>query len=286
MFQELANKMEIIGANTNVKVFAVSVCDRYFYPYALGHSGYVTDRHRNACYELIVDSDKNNLAVDNADVIEKAIEINADSVIPKDYVSKPYETHESVKEFISLYQESECQAQPYIVLQPPYKDIYTEFKDFYSQFNHFALGGLQSLSSPEMQVQEINRFHQVAHNDVTVHGFGVGTSVEIIRTCRNNRDFLDSLDIGTPELSIKNDNIIDAEMEQFDFRVPKGDKSSTIRGQFAEAMLYLLNYVLSPLPNEGFIEEFYGYETVEEAMTEQGELSQFTDETTARNVFS
>jgi len=285
MFQQLANKMQIIGANTNTRVFAVSQWDRYFYPYALAHTGYISDSHREACYELIVDSNKNDHEVANETVIEKAVEHNVDYVIPKDYVGRPYETHESFCNYLDLYRDTpECTAQTYAVLQPPYENVYEEYEHFYSQFNHFALGGLQTLPDAEMQVKEIKRFRETAHNDINVHGFGVGTNTEIVKACREAEPFLDSLDIGTPELAVKNDAIVDAHMKQFDFTIPKGDESTTIRSAFAESILYLLNYVLSPLPDDEFIEEVYGHESLEEALTDQGDLRDFDGLGTGQNT--
>lgn len=273
MFQELAARMETIAENTNVKVYTVSNWQEYFYPYALAHEGYADEEVRKACYELIVDSNKNDPQTGNARVVGKANQVNADYVIPKDYVGNQSRTHESMVDF-RKHHEDDCQADPYYVLQPPFDHIYTEHEDFYSDINHFALGGLQSLDD-EMQVKEISRFREVAHDDITVHGFGVGTSVEIIRACREKDEFLDSLDIGTPEQAIKNNAIVDAQMSQFEFEVPNGVRSTNIRAAFAKAILQLLNYLLSPLPSEEYMEEFYGYDSVEQAVTAQGSLSQY-----------
>ncbi|EMA17286.1 hypothetical protein [Haloarcula marismortui] len=273
MFEELAARMETIAQNTNVKVFTVSNWQEYFYPYALAHEGYADEKVRKACYELIVDSNKNDPETDNADVVERANQVNADYIIPKDYIGDQSRTHDSMVEFQKQY-ESECRAKPYYVLQPPFDYIYTEHEDFYSSINRFALGGLQGLDD-EMQVKEIKRFREVAHDGITVHGFGVGTSVEIIRACREHDTFLDSLDIGTPEQSVINNAIVDAKMSQFEFEIPRGTRSTNVRAAFAKAILQLLNYLLSPLPSEEYMNEFYGYDSVEAAVTDQGSLSHF-----------
>lgn len=273
MFQEMQARMEVISENTNVKVFTVSNWDEYFYPYALAHEGYVDKELRKSCYELIVDSNKNDPQTGNAQVAGKANHVNADYVIPKDYLGDQERTHQSMVEFRKHY-EDDCSAKPYYVLQPPFDHIYAEHEDFYSDINHFALGGLQGLDD-KMQVKEIRRFQEVSHDDITVHGFGVGTSVEIIRACRDSDEFLDSLDIGTPEQSVFNNAIVDAKMSQFEFEVPKGDSSTNVRAAFARAILQLLNYLLSPLPSDEYMDQFYGYESVEHAVTDQGSLSQF-----------
>ena len=273
MFEELAARMETIAQNTNVKVFTVSNWQEYFYPYALAHEGYADEEVRKACYELIVDSNKNDPQTSHTQVVRKANQVNADYVIPKDYVGNQTRTHESMVEF-RKHHESECRATPYYVLQPPFDHIYMEHEDFYSDINHFALGGLQNLDD-EMQVKEIKRFRKVAHDDITVHGFGVGTSVKVVRACRENDTFLDSLDIGTPEQSILNNAIVDAQMSQSEFEVPRGTRSTNVRAAFAKAILQLLNYLLSPLPSEEYMEQFYGYDSVEEAVTDQGSLSQY-----------
>lgn len=280
MYRELGHQMNVIG-QSDTRVVAVSNNKRYHYPWKLCHVGYISETQRQQCYTLYMDSDKSDPSVTNEHIHEKAVAHNVDVVIPKDYLGDRYETHESMKQFHRLtQQESIPGCRTYAVLQPPFGQVYSEFEEFYSQFNHFALGGLQGLS-PLEQISQIKRFHQVSHDNITVHGFGVGTDQAIIKACREEDRFLDSLDIGTPELSAANHNILDARMSQFDFKYGQGDDVSTVRAGYTKAMLIMLNYVLGPLVNEEFINELYDtYESLEKAAAaHQSGLGEFIEAT-------
>lgn len=285
MYREFAHRVALIGENTTTKIYGVSANHRYHYPYKLAHPESVGPAQRQLCFELMLDSKVGDSDVTNETVLKAADRVNADSAIPNDYILKPYETHESNKQFLRLYEDSDWNNQVYMAMQPPYDRTYEEFEEFYSERNHFALGGLQSVDSADQQVRYIKDFLDVVHDDVTVHGFGVGTNWEIIRACKED-GILDSLDIGTPERAAANNNLVDASMSQSQYLFPKGEDISTIRGQFMQDCLDMLNYIFTDRPDDEWLEKMYRTETVGEALDSQASIQEFMPaEATAAGEF-
>jgi len=216
---------------------------------------------RTHCYELMVDSSYKNRNITNRDVLDNAANFNADYVFPKDYPGEPEETRESLQEFLDLAQQYDgLHGKPIPIIQPPHADHYREHERFYRHFSHFAVGGLQAYD-PLEQISIISELREEVGDNAYLHGFGIGTSFPLIKAMRERSPFLDSLDVSTAELAIRNGNIVDKTMEQFTFRTPYGDDSTTVRGQFAKAILVMLNYLLSPLVNSETLEETYYEET-------------------------
>lgn len=263
ILREAEERMKLIGDNTVARVFSAKYWERYLYPYALQHVREVDQGVRDTCYEYILDSGKNDEDVTNRDVIEKAIDINADYVMPKDYVGDQRRTRRSMREFFRLYAEEypECRATPFVILQPPYIVEYVENRDFYDEFGHFALGGLQ-LFDPEQQVEELLKFRKMVGPNAYVHALGIGTGLTIINTLRENPRVIDSLDMSTAEMLIKHNQLPDKHWRRTDFHIPKGIDSTTVRSRFAAAILYMMNYMLGTRIDDDVVDTEYYENTV------------------------
>ncbi|SEO99609.1 hypothetical protein SAMN05216388_102628 [Halorientalis persicus] len=271
MWREMKERMEIIAKNP-IRVFAASYWPRYGYPYKLQHCEKATDGVRDSCYELIIDSNFEDPSVSNEDVIKAAEKFDADIIIPKDFVGQPTRTLESTKEFLPLVREADTHAKVWAPIQPPYADHYAAHADFYSEFSHFALGGLQQFESTQEQIDAIEAFREVAGEHVHVHGFGVGTSLEMVKALRRDRPFLDSIDISTAERALKNSVIPDKSWKQTPFYIPQGTDSTTVRSNFASAVLIMLNYMLGPQVDDDVVSAYHDQTTL-------GEVQQMVDST-------
>jgi hypothetical protein len=91
-------------------------------------------------------------------------------------------------------------------------------------------------------------------------------SLKIIRAIRNYPGTLiNSLDMSTAEKCLFGDNpgIPDKTLKQKptssdeDFEIPGGDESSTIRGFYSLAILMMVNYMLSPYPDDEILDQEY-----------------------------
>jgi hypothetical protein len=88
---------------------------------------------------------------------------------------------------------------------------------------------------------------------------------------------LDSIDVSTPERANRNGSIPDATMQQREFATPYGEDSTTVRAQFASAILTSINYLLSEKVNERKLDEVY------HEQTELGTIEEVIQETDVRS---
>jgi hypothetical protein len=257
MWRELEERMKIVAENTNARVFSASYNPRYGYPYRLMHADAAMESVREQCYEFIIDSSYNDPDISNRDVLQAAIDCNADYCIPKDFPGEPDRTFDSLREFVSLYQDYESTAIVMAPIQPPYREHYHAHADFYDQFSHFAIGGLQTFDTTQQQIAAIRRFREAVGDHRYIHALGVGTTLSMIRALRSDDPFVDSIDISTAERAVKNGMIPDKTWQQKAFELPTGPDSTTVRAQYAKAILYQLNYMLSRLVEDDILEREY-----------------------------
>ena len=250
--------------NTLCTVYSAGINRGYSYPYRMVPAHRVTSTHRGLTDTLMVDSVYNNDSITNEDVLEAARKVDADFVIPKDYPGRPHESVEMMEQFLDLYDPRTDHFKPYMVVQPPLAETFKEYEDFYSRFGRLAIGGLKD-KSPETQTDEVYEFYealrassQIDVSSVDVHGFGLGLSPEMVHFIRTYPHALDSLDVSTPEISIKNNKLPDALWVQTPMALPGGDNRRDLQARYAEATLYLMNYLLSDVVNEEELHEMYG----------------------------
>lgn len=261
LLRELEERMKIIADNTRARVFSAGYNPRYYYPYGLQNASNARQSGRDSRYEMIIDSACNDDDVTNEAVIERAAELNADYVVPKDYPGDPIRTAESLLSFVSLYEEHpECQARPFAVIQPPYVEQYRVYESLYERFSYLALGGLLQYE-PAEQVRMIREFREEVGEYTYLHAFGVGTHLEMIRALRENPRLIDSLDTSTAETAIAKNSIRDKMWTETPFYIPEGVDSTTVRARFSSAMLYMLNYMLGTRVDDSDLEAEYRDQT-------------------------
>jgi hypothetical protein len=263
MWASVETKWKLIADNTICRVFSAGVNKGYSYPYRLVSSQSLRPSVRERSLELIVDSGYHDGDVTNKQVIERATDYNVDYLIPRDRIGEPDETVEMMREFFETFESMECRAKPFVVIQPPYEQTLADHGEFYSQFGRFALGGLRNYG-PVRQVEELVSFHTaldtlsgVSARSVSIHALGVGLSPEIVHVLRDRPYLVDSLDISTPEMAIKNNQLPDALWKQFPLELPSGTYRRDLQAQYAEATLYMMNYLLGTLVDEDDLYERY-----------------------------
>lgn len=249
--RELAERLKIIS-HCPVKVFIASYIPRYWYPYRLQHAGKARSWVKDESLEVIIDSAIMEDDIGNAETLDKAHELNADYIIPNDTLHDQAATTAAVWEFMDLYERHPCRATPLIPLQPPYDEHYQAV----SGFSHYVLGGIAA-SRPDVQLREIQKFRDVAGQQVYAHGLGLGASLTLIKALRANPRLLNSLDLSTPEKVIRGEKLPDKTWQQRPFAYPTGDESSTVRSQFASAVALQLNYMLGPFCTDDVLDDAF-----------------------------
>lgn len=238
---------QILARNNKCQIWiGGSENDRFDYPYRLSPVDRVGDRIRNASQQLMIDSSINDPSLTNKEVLEKAIEYDAQYVVPKDYWGEIDQTQESLMEFHRLYQQSECEATVLWPLQPPHDEHYYRYEDFFSKVSHFAVGGVKD-ADPDEQIEAVKTVREIVGPYKYVHGLGMGCSKRIIDAIRENHNLMNSMDNSTFERLPGFGKIADASWKQQKIDMPNGDDVFTLNAIQTEFMVYLANYQLTSL---------------------------------------
>lgn len=309
MMKQFEGQMSIIRqAASRCKIYAASYNSHYWYPFKLSKVGKGWDALDRSCIEMILDSNVQDGGVSNEEVLEEAIKRRPAKVVPKDYVNDPEATRESLIEFEELANaEPEFRSDIIPVIQGDHVDHLERYDAFYDQYSYLAIGGMLGIE-PLEQVKIIKEVREHVGNNVYLHGFGVGTSLHLIKALRHNPDLLDSLDMSTAETMVKNGKTADWTFKQakpefpmsdstgdVGMRVlpmPYGDEKSVVNGGFSMSTLVMLNYMLSDLVDEDRLEEMFydqlGFGELEKLMVnadsrDRSEVD-FTDLNAARDT--
>lgn len=256
MFREFGERLHYVST-CPVKIFSASNMDRYWYPFRLQHVGYASERIREECMEYILDSDIGDEDVTNEEVLDRAHELNATYVVPKDYLHDRERTTESVHEFMALYEDHPCAARPLIPLQPTTRKEGGEVVPNTDHVEHlpelpevgaYMVGGVKD-APPGKQLKAVRKVREERPH-AYLHGLGMGASPEIVQAVREEPRLMDSLDMKTAEECAKNGKTFGESLTQVPNLSPRGDDSSTHRGLDASNMLLKLNYVCGPLVDD------------------------------------
>lgn len=287
MMKQFEGQMSIIRqAASRCKIYAASYNAHYWYPWKLSKAGKGWDALDRSCIEMILDSNVQDESVTNKEVLAEAIKRRPAKVIPKDYVDDPEATRESLLEFEELASnESEFRSEIIPVIQRDHVDHLEKHAEFYERYSYLAIGGMLGIE-PLEQVKIIKAVRDHVGDNTYLHGFGMGTSLHLIKALRHNPQLLDSVDMSTAEQMVMNAKTTDWTFKQrepefpladrsgkVDMRVlpmPYGDEKSVVNAGFSMATLVMLNYMLSDLVDESKLEEMFyeqlGFDELEQLL--------------------
>ena len=294
MMKQFEGQMSIIRqAVPRCKIYAASYNAQYWYPYKLTKAGRSWDALDRSCIEMILDSNVQDESVTNEEVLEEAIDSQPAKVIPKDYVDDPEATRESLIEFEELAaDEPKFYADIIPVIQGDHVAHLEKYADFYGKYSYLAIGGMLGIK-PIEQVRIIKDIRNHVGNNTYLHGFGMGTSLHLIKALRENPKLLDSIDMATAETMVKNGKTTDWTFKQrepefpmadstgdVDMRVlpmPYGNKKSratgaksVVNGGFSMSALVMLNFMMTDLVDDDRLEEMFydqlGFDELEQIM--------------------
>lgn len=261
---------EVISMNTIAMPIPASAWSAYPYPLKLAPTGKLYEKLRKSCFTMYLDSAFED-PISTDELYADAVERNVDYVFSNDTPFDAEATLESTKQLLKLRDNHTIRSPSIIpVIQPPHRDHLEKHWEFYKPFGQLALGGLQGYK-PVEQVAAIEDVRELIGSSRDIHGFGIGTSLPVIKGLRENPDLLDTFDISTPETAVTNGKVPDASLTQHsDFVIPHGNRSSLPNCAWSKAILLQINYLLSPQVKETHIEEaFYeqtGLHTVQEGI--------------------
>lgn len=179
------------------------------YPRKLQKPSTINQRVRDSSDTFIMDSGIGD-EVSNQEVLDLALEYNADFVIAKDYLHDHEQTTESIYDFLTLYADHACESTPMIPLQPPFDEHYRSLD---VEADHYVLGGMAFDDvGPVQQLTWIRDFNSVV-GDEYVHALGVGGGIEFV-TKVAGEGLVDSIDCSTPEQAAMFGSILDERLRQ------------------------------------------------------------------------
>jgi len=197
------------------------------YPFKLQKPSTINDRVRDTADVFIMDSGIGD-NISNQEVLDLAIEYNADYVVAKDELHDFETTTENVFNFLELHDESECEATVLVPVQcKPECDIWhVDHLKTLPDHSHYVLGGMavDEVSTTD-QIKSIKRFRECVGSETYVHGLGVGGGMEFVSKVAGT-NWLDSVDCATPEMAGQFGAILDERLRQKQVRVMNGEGAS------------------------------------------------------------
>jgi hypothetical protein len=214
------------------------------YPYKLQKPSTISSRVRETAECFIMDSGIGD-EISNQEVLDLAIEYNADYVVAKDEIHDFETTTENVYEFLELHAESDCEATVLVPVQckPAEDRWHTEHLQTLPDHSHYVLGGMavKSVSTTD-QIKSIKRFREAVGSETYVHGLGVGGGMEFVSKVAGT-GWLDSVDNSTPEQAGQFGAIYDERLRQKQVRVMSGEGASKRNIPLSEFNSYQLQDV-------------------------------------------
>jgi hypothetical protein len=200
--------------------------------------------------KMIIDSAFGDDSITNRMLIERAISVNVDIIVPKDYPGDIPSTIDSINEFFAIYPEyhntygeidrrdAKRPREFLIPLQYPYANC---FCDAVKQFDYFALGGLVGL--PEKQ--QLKRIKEgtklLCSCNKRVHLFGIYPTGDILQFIWDHPDVIYSLDTSVPEFDAKHGKIMDVNGQKFPVGNTLGKHTTHMRHILARYNLEMLS---------------------------------------------
>lgn len=200
------------------------------YPYKLQKPSTKNKEVRKTASSYIADSGIGE-ETSNEEVIEWAKEYNADYVVGCDELHSFRETTESIKEFIEVYKNSDCDSTPMVPVQcnPEEDKWHTDHLGELPEADHYVLGGMAVPEvSTRQKIESIKNFRDVVGEDVYVHGLGVGGGMEFVSKVAGT-GWLDSIDCSTPEQAAMFGCILDGRLRQKEIMEFEGGEGRNLR---------------------------------------------------------
>lgn len=218
-----------------MKVFVASAMSTA-YPWKLQKPSTISDRVRSTAETLIMDSGIGD-DVTNEEVLDLAIEYDAEYVIPKDELHDLETTTQNVRDFLELHKQSESNATVLIPVQcDPKNDLWhVDHLPKLPIHTHYVLGGMAvNTVSTTDQIKSIKSFREAVGQSVYVHGLGVGGGMEFVSKVAGT-GWLDSVDCSTPEQAAMFGKVLDKRLRQKEIMAfPGGDGKSKRTHALAE----------------------------------------------------
>jgi hypothetical protein len=240
------------------------------YPYVLGTPDESSPTLSRQADVYIMDSDIEDETVRNDRVLERAMDHNADWIVPADVL---HDQATSTDRILDLFVRLDDVAYDPDVLVPLHPDDSAPEDVTRTHLDHYwdvrdALGdhGID-LDEKRLSIGGVADWEPVPQLEATldvrttvgdqhIHGLGIGPENDWFVAMRRHHIY-DSLDCSSITRDLVNGTILDADLERRDYGVPRGNNSTVVSVMFREATWYLMNYLLTPQADERDIPTAY-----------------------------
>lgn len=174
---------------------------RIYWPWKMNPPREAMERMRNSCEKYIIDSDPLDDSVTTADVLDAAVQYDAEVASLQDVYQDKDATVESLLHGLEVADDHEFDGTLLLPLQKPYVASWREIGS--PREHYLGIGGLKDGTVNE-RIRAAYDLRNKVGKDVWIHGFGWGVN-GMENEIRNNPGLLDSVDYSTHAQDAIND---------------------------------------------------------------------------------
>jgi hypothetical protein len=172
---------------------------RVYWPWRMLPPKNATELYRESCNKLIIDSDPEYDDVTTEDVLDCALELDAEVASLADVYLDMGATVDSLLKGLEVYDDHEYSGKVLLPLQEPYVQCYQELGE---PEGMLGIGGLKdAITSRRIQAAEDLRAY--VGDQRWIHGFGWGPSDGMAEEIRAQPNLIDSMDYSTPVQNVR-----------------------------------------------------------------------------------
>lgn len=170
---------------------------RCWWPWRMNKAGAEADhRHRRVCETYVIDSNFNDETVTNRDVLDEAVEYDANVAVLADVYLDEEATIDALTEGLEVAEGHAFDGALLLPLQPDHVACYEALVDVAPSDVWWGIGGLKD-AEPRAKLAAARDLRAAVGPDAHIHGFGWGVTPELGAAVRSNPDLLDSIDNST-----------------------------------------------------------------------------------------
>jgi hypothetical protein len=241
-----------IVEDSPVEVFTATNTAMIEYPYILGHPDEKSPTLSKQSEAYIMDSGIGDKEKNNDEVFEKAVDVDADYVVPKDVLGDTKATTEAVVDMESKVIDTDIsmivptQQDDRLTRNEHYNELQSELQAPITDYR-VAVGGIKD-DPVHIQIAKVMELRIHVGSEQELHAFGCGITHDWVVTIRKHPELIDSLDTSRVQREVGNGKTIDGMMNVSKHPMPRGANSTCISAMHRERVLYMFNHIIGPHP--------------------------------------
>jgi len=167
---------------------------RAWFPWRMNKAHAPEGTHEDMCEHFALDSNFKDDTVTNADVLDLAVDLDADAVVLADVYHDADATVAALRGGLALAADHAFDGTVVLPLQAPHADSATRLRDDAAGMDvWWAIGGLKD-EPATVKVNAARKLRDALGPDAHIHGLGFGVTEQLAAVVRDDPDLLDSID--------------------------------------------------------------------------------------------